>query len=397
MNSKKFLKIDSSLIISRLQQKELLDIQRSADFDARFFPLVTVTRLLPNFSSLSNNVSLDLQLLGSTAISAQAVRGYFSQGIEDKLTSLSPYDAICAIGRLNLSSPIFYQLAALMALQALIDEDNSEATKLHFAIALELARIGHHTMVLKNVMLCLELSSIADLIQDLNDLLKTPIATLSRVHQQDQSHAGAIPLLDTTDAIFDALVLMDEIARVVSYEDKLANSFLKKAIITPSLASSFGLTGPYLRANRIHYDTRFYEPLKEIYGNALVIALTDGGDGFGRLVLRILEITESLRWLRSALHRFEKVSSKLGPITISKDLSLEGRKYPFAFFEVEGPEGVIKVGVFSSNVDNLLTFRVRTPAYFIAQSLPYLLADIDIKDLPLMLHSLGIFPEEIDK
>ncbi|HXW53844.1 MAG TPA: hypothetical protein VEL47_07055 [Myxococcota bacterium] len=396
MIHKNYFKLDESLIVSRLHQKELLDIQRSADVDAKFFPLVTKSHLTPFFSHLPKDFALELQFIGNKVLSARFDRGFFGFGLLELLQGLSAYEALPEVSRLHILSPIFYQMALLLAFERLTDTPTSEHQGLHRAIALEFSRIAHHITVVKNIVLCLELTSLVKMLDELQGLLKNPVATLSRIHQEEHLSAKPVTLVETHDAVFDGLMLVEEIA-ALSHDDKLVEALAKKCFINITTASSLGLTGPFLRAHHVPYDLRLNQPLRDMYGLPPAISLTDGGDAWARLALRLLEIGASLRWLKPALYRFEKQAVQIDPIVVGITCCQTAPKKRFAFGEVEGPEGDVKIGIFTGASTDSYVARVRSPAYFIGQAIPHLFSHITISEIPLLLYCLGITPPEIDQ
>ncbi len=308
---------------------------------------------------------------------------------------LSPRDAVLAISRLNMGSPIFYQIGLLMAFESLTDTPHTQHQGLHRAIALEFARVAHHINALKNITICLELTAVSLLLEELYGLLKKPIEALDRIHEEGKLKANPVTLIETNDGIYDGITLAEEIASIMSHDDKLYQALSKKWPINIAMASSLGLTGPFLRANRVQYDLRQNEGLREMYGVAPTTSLTDGGDAWARFILRPLDINASLRWLRLALHRFEKGATQIDPIAIAEIDSIP--KKLFAFGEVEGPEGDVKIGLFVAASHNSHAVRIRTPAYFIGQAIPHLFSKVSVSEIPLLLYSLGITPQEIDQ
>jgi NADH:ubiquinone oxidoreductase subunit D len=387
-------KIDDSLIISRLQQKELLDIKPNMAFDSCFFPLVTKIFLKPFFDNLPIKLGMELQLIGNAIIHTRIDRGYFYHGFEELLTGLSPHNAVLAMVRLERTLPIFYQLALMITLEDLTDWPKNSLFAKQSAIALEIARVAHHLNVIKNVLYCLDLSSISELLIECEHLLTKPINSFCQVYSEVTLLGENLSREEIRRILLEVQIIMDSITSRISLQEKLFKRLIKKAIVNLPMASSMGLTGLYLRANRNHYDLR---QKSIIYKTAPNICLTEGGDAWARFVLRLLEIDASLKWLKHTLSGYEKEFNELKSITIQEDYCQKQPSKKFAFGEIEGPEGDIKVSIFVNNKDNSLLFRVRTPAYFIAQAIPYLLTQTDLRDIPVMLHSLGISAEEVDK
>lgn len=390
-------KIDDSLIISRLQQKELFHIKPALALSSQFFPLVTKVSLRPFFDNLPVKIGLDLQIIGSKIIKSQVDRGYFHHGLESHLSGLSPHQAIAAIGRLQKTAPIFYQLALMQALEELFDWPVDVVRAKRYAIALEFARVSHHLAVIKNVLYCANLDSIAELVKTCEHLLEKPCQLFSRIYLAKDLDLSSITFEEIDSALDEALPIAEEMATAINLEDALTKNLSKKAVVTLPMAGSMGLTGSYLRANRHYYDLRQNASKRVFYQTIPKICLTEGGDAYARFSLRLLEIEAGLSWLKKTLLAQQPELIEFRPIAIDDNYCSNKPAQKFAFGEIEGPEGDIKVSVFVGSTDNSLIFRVRTPAYFIAQSIPYLLSETYLRDIATVLYSIGITAEEIDK
>lgn len=386
---KKTIKIDDSLIISRLQHKELIGSKSDLDFDSLFFPETTETFIRPFFDNNPIKTGLAIKLIGNNIIHTRIDRGYFHHGVEEELSKHSLADAIFAISRLHLKAPIFYQLPLLLAWDQLYEKPGEFKS---YAIALEFSRIAHHLNVIKNICYCLKLYSLADLINQAQEILSEPFNITERIYQETDN-VDALPIAKTHQSILDALALMNDLHLRITQEDKLA-ALAKKAHIGLRAAASMGLTGPYLRANRCYYDLRHIESLNPLYEHAPEWSIVDGGDAWARFSLRLLEISASLSWLRT--YATKSSSPILKPIKILKTYVGDLKKL-YSMAAIDSPEGDVKISIFVDTKNNQFIFRVRTPAYFIAQSLPMLFHDAKLNDVTLLLNSLGITAEEIDK
>jgi len=388
MKNKRTKFIDDSLIISRLQQKELLSSKSDLDFDL-FFPLMSETLIRPFFDNNPIKVGLRLRLIGNNIIHLHIDRGYFHHGLEEIIRGLPLKEAILALGRLHYKAPIFYQIALLMAWQALYDQPFDTQP---YAKALEFSRIAHHLNVIRNIFYCLELYALSDLINEMNDILAKPFSMSERIYTEETDED--MPTSGAHQNILDALSLMNDIHHRIMQEERLQIALIKKAHVDLKAAASLGLTGPYLRANRCYYDLRHTPSHRHFYENPPAFSVVDGGDAWARFSLRILEIITSLSWLRKITSN--DISSRFKAITIVKDVSDDYKK-PYSMASIDSPEGDIKVSIFVDVKTESNIFRLRTPAYFIAQSLPQMLRDANLQDVGLLLNSLGISAEEIDK
>lgn len=393
LKGKTFISHDDSLIISRHQQKEL-DAIKPAALRLHHIPPLTKLVLDPFLDKMPIKIGLEINLLGSRIMSLRIIRGFLFQNLENRLSELHFNNALMHIASLNQQTPIFYQLALVYAYEELFMVAKDEKTLALRAFLMEFSRIFHHWQVLKNMFITLECNDLADIASHAIKLMKNAHDNLGRIWVYEEN-SWSITVDELTELLEMLNSLTLELDTHVSFNKNLRRSLRKKASINLNTAGSFGLTGLFLRANRNPSDNR--SPLLG-YESALPTELSDGGDAWARFTVRIREILASTHWLRE--HKIFKELNYLKTLTPLREVrNFKGLnpRIPIAFSEIEAPEGLVKITLSPKKNTSKLQVKVRTPAYFIAQSLPQLLCESDLKDLPLVLYSLGICADEIDK
>lgn len=385
-----------SLIISRLQQVEIANLKPSMAVDSPFFHLITIASLKPFFDNLPINLELEFRLIGSKILGLQVTRGYFCQDLETSLHDLVPVEALTAVGRLNMACPIFYQAAFYSALVKLTGWPEDKERPTQFTIAMEFARIAHHLQVVKNVLYCLNLDSLAEIAEDCEQVLQPPCQLFNRIRAPGDDEVSSISLEEIDEILSDAYLRAEELSSAISFEEGIRAALHKKAVVSLTQAGFMGLTGPYLRANQEIYDLRRQSDRGIVYLKPPRISIGDGGDALTRFSLRPMDILASLKWLKQMVLSEAKASS-LKAIVIDESFGQKAPIRPFAFGEIEGPEGDIKVSMFVDAKGQSPIFRIRSPAYFIAQAIPHMLNQTDLSDVAALLYSLGITAEEVDK
>jgi len=376
---KNSLNYDDSLIISRLQQKELDQIKPGLRISHSLAPIEKVI-FDPIAYNLPVKIKLSLSTIGTKIISAQIERGFYYQELENRLATLSYNEALQALALLNFKTPVFYQLALTRAMEALCALSTEPKTELLRVWVLSFARIYHHAQVISDVLLSLKLDALNDLARTAINIMKPLADIFTRVHiyapEQIQKQE-IINLLESLENIFQ------ELEASLNFHSNARLILRKKAVVTLSMAASFGLSGIYLRANRSSFQ-------RPGLNDGPSWEISEGGDAWARFSLRIFDIKSCLEWLKK-----NTLNSSLALID-NRPLTVNQAVHPFAFGEVSGPEGDIKISIFLENTREP-RFYLRSPAYFVAQALPHLLAQADLGDLPWILYSLGISAEEIDK
>src|SRR5260370_28027177 len=149
---------------------------------------------------------------------------------------------------------------------------------------------------------------------------------------------------------FEKLILENEI--VIARTQEVGK-------LSPELAVNAGITGPMLRACGVNYDVRkvdgygFYPRFK------FRVPLGAHGDTYDRLMMRVLEMRESIGILKQA---FEQIPP--GPIMNPK---LKIRAFrPLvgeAYGRIESPKGELGFYLISDGGPNPYRYRVRPPSF----------------------------------
>lgn len=145
-------------------------------------------------------------------------------------------------------------------------------------------------------------------------------------------------------------------------------------VLTPDAALDFGVVGPTARASGLATDVRRDEPYAA-YGELEWKVVTESaGDVFAKVVVRLLEIFESIRILRQCLDRMPAGAINLGTLHIPRGEGI-GR--------YEAPRGEDVHYVRSNGTNMPERLKVRAPSYvnipsFKASCLGAPLADVMI-------------------
>ena len=164
-------------------------------------------------------------------------------------------------------------------------------------------------------------------------------------------------------------------------------------ILSPELAISAGITGPMLRATGVNYDVRkvdgygFYPRFK------FRVPLGEHGDTYDRLMMRALEMRESITILNQA---FEQLPG--GPAQNPK-VKLRAFRPPVgeAYGRIEGPKGELGFYLISDGGPNPYRYRVRPPSFINLTVLEDLCLGHTVADVMVILGSVDIVMGEVDR
>jgi NADH-quinone oxidoreductase subunit D len=163
--------------------------------------------------------------------------------------------------------------------------------------------------------------------------------------------------------------------------------------VSPELAISAGVTGPMLRACGVNYDVRkvdgygFYPRFK------FRIPLGEHGDTYDRLMMRVLEIRESVGILKQALQQIPAGS------IINPKVKIRAFRPPVgeAYGRIEAPKGELGFYLISDGGPNPYRYRVRPPSFINLTILEDMCLGHTVADVMVILGSVDIVMGEVDR
>jgi len=208
-----------------------------------------------------------------------------------------------------------------------------------------------------------------------------------RVDADDNWLAGARKIVDRFPKFldeFEELILGNEI--VIARTQNVGK-------LSADLAISAGITGPMLRACGVNYDIRkvdgygFYPHFK------FRIPLGEHGDTYDRLMMRSLEMRESVEILKQALAQIQP-----GPI-VNPKVKIRAFRPPVgeAYGRIEAPKGELGFYLVSDGGPNPYRYRVRPPSFINLTVLEDLCLGHTVADVMVILGSVDIVMGEVDR
>jgi NADH-quinone oxidoreductase subunit D len=208
-----------------------------------------------------------------------------------------------------------------------------------------------------------------------------------RVDADDNWLAGARKIADRFPKFldeFEELILGNEI--VIARTQNVGK-------LSADLAISAGITGPMLRACGVNYDIRkvdgygFYPRFK------FRIPLGEHGDTYDRLMMRALEMRESVEILKQALAQIPP-----GPI-VNPKVKIRAFRPPVgeAYGRIEAPKGELGFYLVSDGGPNPYRYRVRPPSFINLTVLEDLCLGHTVADVMVILGSVDIVMGEVDR
>src|SRR5256886_1420525 len=163
--------------------------------------------------------------------------------------------------------------------------------------------------------------------------------------------------------------------------------------LSAELAISAGITGPMLRACGVNYDIRKVDGYGIYPRFKFRIPLGDHGDTYDRLMMRALEMHESIEILKQALAQIPA-----GPI-VNPTVELRAFRPPVgeAYGRIEGPKGELGFYLISDGGPIPYPYRVRPPSFINLTVLEDLCLGHTVADVMVILGSVDIVMGEVDR
>lgn len=186
---------------------------------------------------------------------------------------------------------------------------------------------------------------------------------------------------------------LDEFEALVTGNEIVLARLQGIGVLSPELAINASITGPMLRASGVDYDLRKVDRYGLYDRFAFRVPLGDHGDCYDRMMMRILEMRETLAILNAALRDLPE-----GPILDPKSKLRGFKPKPGeAYGRIEAPKGELGFYLISDGSANPFRYRVRPPSLINLTILEDLCLGHKVADAVVILGSVDIVLGEVDR
>ncbi|GAA3395568.1 NADH-quinone oxidoreductase subunit D [Cryptosporangium minutisporangium] len=279
-----------------------------------------VVNMGPQHPSTHGVLRLVLELEGETITEARTVIGYLHTGIEKNTEYRTWTQGTTFVTRMDYLSPLFNETGYCLAVEKLLGAEVPERATTIRVLLMELNRISSHLVWLATT--GMELGSTTMMIygfrerEHVLDLFEL-ITGLRMNHAFIRPGGLAQDLpVDAVDKIREFIPYMRD--KIEDYEKLLTGQPVWKARtkdvgfldVTGCLA--LGVTGPVLRSAGLPWDLRKTMPYCGYENYDFDVVTETTGDVFGRYLVRVNEMRQSLRIIEQALDRLAP-----GPVMVT--------------------------------------------------------------------------------
>jgi len=362
----------------------------------------TETKILsmgPQHPSMHGVLRLELTLDGEVIAKVRPDIGFLHRGLEKMGENRTYAQFVPYPDRLDYVASFSNNLAYCEAVEKLAGIEVPRRAKWLRVLFLELQRIASHLVWLGTFALDLGAWTVflycfreREIILDLFEM-----ATGARLTYSWNRIGGLAKDLPEgfARACQEFLELMP--ARIQEYDGLFSGNRILRArlegvgLLPPEVGISYGASGPTLRGSGVDYDVRRVEPFEAYSEIDFNVATSPLCDCYGRYLVRIEEMRQSLRIIRQVLEGLPEgeVMAKV-PRTLRPPAAE-------AYAHVESPRGDFGVYLVSDGGDRPLRVRLRAPSFCNLAAIEEMAKGAKVADIVAIVGSIDIVLGEIDR
>ncbi len=356
----------------------------------------------PQHPSTHGVFRMNVVLDGETVVSLKPVFGYLHRNHEKIAEGVTFLSSMPFTDRLDYICPLTNNWAYAQAVEKLAGIEVPERAEYMRVITAELTRLINHTAFVgfflgdmgawgTALMYAFrEREKILDLFEEL-----TGARMMSNFMRfggcRNDLPAGWAAKASTLVNEFPRF--LDELENLIIGNEVLIARTQNVGALPKEALINGGITGPMLRAAGVAYDIRKAEPYGIYDRFKFRIPLGTTGDCYDRMMIRFLELRESLAILRQALDQLPEGQF------INPKSKIRNFKAPVgeAYARIEGPKGELGFYLISDGSTNPFRYRIRPPSFINLTLLEDMCLGLDLADVVIILGSVDIVLGEVDR
>ena len=281
-----------------------------------------VVNMGPQHPSTHGVLRLILEIEGETVVEARCGIGYLHTGIEKNLEYRTWTQGVTFVTRMDYLSPFFNETAYCLGVERLLDitGDIPERASIVRVMMMELNRISSHLVALATGGMELGAMTVMFFGFRERDLILSVFEAITglRMNNSYIRPGGLAADLPEDGAARVAELLKILPGRLTELEELMTENYIFKArtqgvgYLDLTGCMALGITGAVLRSTGLPHDLRKSQPYCGYETYDFDVVTDTGADCYGRYLIRIGEMRESLRIVEQCLQRLEP-----GPVMIS--------------------------------------------------------------------------------
>jgi NADH-quinone oxidoreductase subunit D len=384
-----------------------------------------VLNMGPQHPSTHGVLRIALELDGETVLKAVPDLGYLHTGIEKSCEDKTYSQAITLTDRMDYLNPLGNNLVYCLAVEKLLGLEVPKRAQYVRVMLVELQRISSHLVWLGTHAIDLGAMSVfLYCFREREEILKIFELFAGQRMMTSYIRIGGLaldPPAGWRAAVEKFLKMMP--SRVADYETLLTKNRIWMGrtqgigYISAEDAVALSMTGPTIRAAGLDYDNRRMFPYSSYEEFDFEVPTRTDSDCFGRYMVRVAEMRESLKIVRQAMDKIsndgpvrtdapgivpparEKMKTEMEALIYHFKIFTEGFAPPpgEAFVAVESPRGELGCFVASDGSAKPLRVHFRSPSFINLQALPKLIEGQLISDVVACIGTIDIVLGDVDR
>lgn len=353
----------------------------------------------PQHPSTHGVLRLVLTLEGETVTDCTPVIGYLHRGIEKILENRPVMGGIRYMDNADYLSPMLNETAYAGAVEQLMGLEPPRRAQYIRLLTNEMQRIASHLVAIGTYGLDLgAFTPVLWTFRDREGILSLFEALGGSRFNVNYMRVGGVLHDFPAGWLKECEVFLDQLEKNMVELDRLltGNEIFESrtqgvGYIDQQQAIAYGLTGPVLRASGINWDLRVNRPYMAYREVAVNPQVRQEGDCFARYMVRMQEITESIRLCRIAIDKMP--AGSIGTRTPIALRPPRGETY----FAIESSKGELGVYFISDGGEYPWRAKLRGPSFVNLQILPEMIRGHKMSDTVAILGSIDIVLGEVDR
>jgi NADH-quinone oxidoreductase subunit D len=287
-----------------------------------------VVNMGPQHPSTHGVLRLILEIEGETITEARCGIGYLHTGIEKNLEYRTWTQGVTFVTRMDYLSPFFNETAYCLGVEKMlgVTDDIPERASVIRVMLMELNRISSHLVSLATG--GMELGAMSAMFYGFREREQI-LSVFETITGLRMNHAYIRPGGLAADLPEEAIPQIRDLLellprRLQDLEDLLNENYIWKArtvgvgYLDLTGCMALGITGPVLRSTGLPHDLRKAQPYCGYETYDFDVITDDRCDSYGRYLIRVKEMRESIKIVRQCIDRLARLSSKSVMITDKK-------------------------------------------------------------------------------
>jgi len=378
----------------------------------------------PQHPSTHGVLRVMLELDGETVLRVKPVIGYLHTGMEKTGEELTYVQGATNVTRMDYLAPLSNELVFSMAVERLLDVEVPPRAIWARMLLVELTRMGSH--LLFQATNGMDIGAVSMMVYGWRDREET-LRLLELITGLRMNHNFIRPggiAADLPDGWEEGTLRVCDIVEkgVHDYLDLLGDNpiWLERLVgvgpITTEQALALGASGPILRSTGFPWDLRKAQPYLAYDDVDFDVIYTENGDCYDRFMIRLDEITESIKIVRQCVEKmppgdYRVQDRKITPPPRARiDESMEALIHHFKLFTegfrvppgetyiaIESPRGEIGCYLVSDGTGKPVRLHIRGPSFYNLQTMEPMAKGSMVADTVAIISTVDPVMGEVDR